>query len=507
MCKQVFSLIIVALTTVFSQTVILQSTNQNLTKELVSAGSNIMIVTVPAKEEVPHVKWSQPPIETDPNVDMPPVFCGWDEPARSTEQSGQRRWWRMDADDFRCLGPIPITRIRWWGGYKAWTQPEPPESQPTAWHIGFWANQVEALEPNQLYPERLVWSLEIPAERIHLEPVGLNEFPQQWPEMCFVYEVHLEPEEWFHQAEFDSNEDVFWVSITAIYAVDAEPVNQWGWTTRPHLWCNGAVMPAIMGEWPTYNERLFPGRIIPIENSLMCGQNQSYDLCFELLTEQPWVKWDSPFTHLREWPHYEDKVSMGTEDQQGQLQISQQVTDDWPCELDSQAIAVAWYGSYVGYGYEPAKCITVQEPRRPDYFLLSIWTDAPADANVPFGHPGQKVWQYKAVAYDEVMVGYDKNPQGEPNEAVFRYSVRLPEENWFQQESLDQTYWFSVVAAYKEPADDVTYRWSWTNHIRTFGNGALAEHFDDKATIWEQLLDQTDRSADMSFILFTCHQD
>jgi hypothetical protein len=97
---------------------------------------------VPGEGPIPHIKWSQPPIERDPNMDTPPVFCGWDEPARSTEQTGLRRQWRMDADDFRCLGPIPITRIRWWGGYKAWTLPEPPESQPMAWHIGFWANQV-----------------------------------------------------------------------------------------------------------------------------------------------------------------------------------------------------------------------------------------------------------------------------------------------------------------------------------------------------------------------------
>ncbi|HUV65657.1 MAG TPA: GEVED domain-containing protein, partial [Sedimentisphaerales bacterium] len=92
---------------------------------------------VPAEEQVPHVKWSQPPIEIDPKLEEAPIFCGWSEPARTTEQTGERRQWRMDADDFRRLGPIPVTRIRWWGGYKAWTLPDPPESQPMAWHIGF----------------------------------------------------------------------------------------------------------------------------------------------------------------------------------------------------------------------------------------------------------------------------------------------------------------------------------------------------------------------------------
>jgi len=458
---------------------------------------------MPGEDEEPHVKWSQPPIEINPNVEQAPIFCGWDEPARSTEQSGQRRQWRMDADDFRCLGPIPITRIRWWGGYKAWTQPEPPESQPTAWHIGFWANNVEGLEPNQLYPERLVWTLEVAAERIHLEPVGLEEFPQQPLDMCFVYEVCLEPEEWFHQAEFESNEDVFWISITAIYPTDAKQVNMWGWTTRPHLWGNGAVMPAIMSEWPTYDERLFPGRITPIENSLMCGLNQAYDLCFELLTEQPWVKLGQHFTGIREWPGYGDDKSMALEQDQGELFISRQVADDWPCERQDPVTAIVWNGSYIGYGYEACKCEQLPEPRKPDYFLLFIRANAPGADAERENYPSEKIWEYVAYDYDEVLVGYDRNPEGEPNEPVFRYSVRLPKEAWFQQEHLDQVYWFSVVAVYRARSDEIEYPWGWTNRLHTFGSTTLSLSFTDEGLVREPLYAQTGELVDMSFTLFT----
>jgi hypothetical protein len=459
---------------------------------------------VPGEEEVPHIKWSQPPIEIDPNVDIPPVFCGWDEPARSTKQTGQIRQWRMDADDFRCLGPIPITRIRWWGGYKAWTLPELPESQPEAWHIGFWANQVEGLEPDQLYLERLVWSVEIPNERVHREPVGLTEFPQQLTEMCFTYEVQLEPQEWFHQAEFESNDDVFWISITAIYPADAQQVNQWGWMTRPHIWGNGAVMPSIIGEWPTFDERLFPGRIYPIENSLLCGQNQAYDLCFELLTEQPWVKWDLPFTNLREWPHYEDHESYAIEDPNGELLIGQRVSDDWLCERQNPVIAAAWNGSYMGYGYEACTCENSTKPISPDYFILTLWTNAPADADIPNEHPGPKVWEYEATEFDEVLVGFDKHPQGEPNEAVFRYMVRLPEDAWFQQEAPDQIYWFSIIAVYKgTAADTIIYPWAWTNHRYAFGSTAMGLDFTDQGTQTNFLYDQTSERIDMSFTLYT----
>jgi uncharacterized delta-60 repeat protein len=104
---------------------------------------------------LPSLMWSQPPIEINPNVEQASIFCGWDEPARSTEQTGQKRQWRMDADEFRCLGPIPVTAIRWWGGYKAWSSSEPPVSQPEAWHIGFWANQIEGISREESFPELL----------------------------------------------------------------------------------------------------------------------------------------------------------------------------------------------------------------------------------------------------------------------------------------------------------------------------------------------------------------
>jgi len=450
----------------------------------------------------PFLIWSRPPIEIEPNVDMPPVFCGWSEPARSTEQIGNRRQWRMDADDFRRIGPIPVTRIRWWGGYKAWTSPEPPESQPIAWHIGFWANQIEGIDQREVFPERMVWSLEIPAERIHFEPVGHIEFPQKQPDMCFLYEVLLEPEEWFHQVAYESNEDIFWISITAIYPADVEAKNLWGWITRPHLWGNGAVMPAIMGEWPTYDERLFPGRIYPIENSLLCGWNQAYDMCFELLTEHPWGKWDQSFMGLRDWPYSEDQVSFAIDDEVGNIQVERRVADDWLCERIDPVVAISWQGSYIGYGYEAYNCDQVEEPRRPDYFILSL--RMPTNVSAQDGNPGELVWEYLAYDYDEVLVGYDRNPEGQPNESVFRYSVRLPEDAWFRQENLGQTYWFSVVAVYRARLDEIQHPWGWTNRPHMFGSTAISITRD--GSVPEPVYDQAGEPVDMSFTLSTVPQ-
>jgi hypothetical protein len=270
-------------------------------------------------------------------------------------------------------------------------------------------------------------------------------------------------------------------------------------------------------------EALAPGLVLdphkndtmPIEYEDFCDRNQDpdlielrgFDMSFELLTEEPWVKWDLPFTGLREWPHYEDEESLATEDPQGHLDIRRRVADDWFCERPDPVIAVAWHGSYIGHGYEACKCPEPMpaEPRRPDYFLLNIWADAPADAQVPFNRPGDIIWQYKAYEYDEVLVGFDKHPQGEPNEPVFRYSVRLPKGNWFWQEDLEQKYWFSVVAVYKVPANVLAYRWGWTNHWYMFDGNAVAEPADTQGAVWQQLHDQADEPVDMSFMLFTCH--
>jgi len=409
----------------------------------------------------------------------------------------------MDADDFRRLGPIPVTRIRWWGGYKAWTLPDPPESQPIAWHIGFWANQIEGIDQNEAFPERMVWSLEIPAERIHFEPVGHIEFPQKQPDMCFLYEVLLEPEEWFHMGGFESNEDIFWISITAIYPADVEAKNMWGWITRPHLWGNGAVMPAIMGDWPTYDERLFPGRIYPIENSLLCGWNQRYDMCFELLTEHPWGKWDQPFMSLRDWPYSsEDQISFAIDDEVGNLQIERRMADDWLCYRIDPVLAISWQGSYIGYRYEAYNCDQIEEPRRPDYFILSL--QMPTDVPAQDGNPGEVVWEYFAYDYDEFLVGYDRNPEGQPNESVFRYSVRLPEDAWFRQEHPDQIYWFSVVAVYRARLDEIQHPWGWTNRPHMFGSTAISITRD--GFVPEPVYDQTGEPVDMSFTFFTAPQ-
>ncbi|UCD51066.1 MAG: hypothetical protein JSW27_00235 [Phycisphaerales bacterium] len=464
---------------------------------------SLVVVALGPQPAMSQVTWSQPPLEIDPNIGSTPLLCGSNESARSTQYEGARRNWRMDADDFRCSGPMPVTAIRWWGGYKGWQSAEPPLSpQPAAWHIGFWANLVEGLDPNALFPERLVWSVEIPSERVQSQAVGLDGLAGPFPEMCFAYEVGLEPEEWFHQGEFPTHEGLFWISITAIYPTAAEPKHMWGWHTRPQLWGRGAVMPAIMGEWPDPEERLFPGRIYPIENALQCGDTRACDMCFELRTAESWVHHDQPFTGLRNSPGVAGHRSAAVRFDPCDPMVIEQVVDDWTCNGVAPIMAVAWHGSYLGHEFGACGCEAGAEPRRPEGFLFRLWSDGTPRDPTSGGYPARQIWEYEVFEYDEVQVGYARNGEGRPVEPVFRYAAQLPEPVQFQPEAPGSVYWLAIVAIFNVPVDDLPYAWCWTDHPHTLGMGARTMDATHPMPRWTELVDAGREAVDMSFTLY-----
>jgi len=471
-----------------------------LASAAVSPGNSILNITVPADIEPFHLKWSQPPIQIDPNLDpnnAPPIFCGWHEPARSTENTGQKRQWRMTVDDFHCLGHIPVTRLRWWGTYKAWRHEELPESLPEMWHLGFWSRIEDSGDPNEMFPERLMWSVEIPPERVAMRPAGLVEYSNREPEVCFECDLVLEPHEWFWPSHFPARGDIFWLGITAVYPVDAVPSNQWGWLTRPQAWRDGALNPAILSDWPNQDERLFPGRIYPITIQRDCPTDEVYDMAFGLFTEFPWGNWDQPLVDLRQWPWVADKESLRYEpNEPDEPVLIREVADDWIYEGDDPVIALSWQGSYSGYGYEAGRCENLPAPRRPDYFQLQILAD---DGN----QPGDLLWDYPAFVYDEVMVNVDRRSAGEPNEAVFRYSVRLDREHTFDRAEPDQHLWFKVVAVYQDLPDHVPYPWGWTTRDHIHDSAALSRDMQESMPAWRLLRSSVSQPVDMSFTFYT----
>ncbi len=508
-----------------------------------------MVQFTVAQNEVGHLKWSQPPVETDPVLGSP-IYCGWDEPSLHTATSAAASPWKVVADDFRCLGSMPITSIRWWGSYNNWSGSTLPANKPIAWRIAFWSNTPADSSINFSRPGRLLWQVEVSADRVYQARAGIDSFPDKPSDTCFQYYVQLSSDEYFWQNQFidaagaDPGQHIFWISISAIYT--SSLANPWGWKTRPRHWMDNAVKLELTVSAVQLGLVVDSSTVKTITSSAICSRLEGYDTAFELETDPNYIKWEQQFTGIRSWRHYEDEESMALEDQAGVVQIRRLVADNWKCLGRNPITAIAWWGSYIGYRYQACQCgSTTGAPKQsmPDYFLLSIWTDEPdTNLNNPrdFSHPGQKVWEYKASEYDEVLVGYDKYPEtmlaGLPDsiplasselsalsvghEPVFRYSVQLPQENWFCQEVENQIYWLNIIAVYKN-TQTINFPWGWTNHEGTPWTSAsmnsdavVGDPIGSSRWVWQELYDQLNLSEDMSFVLFTepgcfpcCHED
>ena len=223
-----------------------------------------------------------------------------------------------------------------------------------------------------------------------------------------------------------------------------------------------------------------------------------------------WNELRYPAGHPYEGNSIDLAFKITTEEEETEFYIDRLVADDWPCDQNTPITAAVWWGSYIGYRY--AACdITgpwMPLPVPPDYFWLTVWDDVPAGVDLPYSHPNDIIWEYKAYDYDEVLVGYDKHPENpdpiDPcREPVFRYSVRLPQDEWFLQDANNGIYWFSVVAVYGENVPN--YDWGWTNHKHVYNDDTVEGYYDPPGGwYWYELYDQTGlNSVDMSFILFT----
>ncbi len=453
---------------------------------------DLAFVVKTIKPPVPHLKWSQPPIEIDPSAEVP-TYCGWDEPSWRN-YTGQPIWfddwdcgtqchgnadcllegdpktgyyyvgaadlsilltswqtsypdsnnydagadfnrdlsvnfedldiltewwhvieppygpgvpndcpvgsmddlWKVAADDFRCLGSMPVTSIHWWGSYSGgWEGQEAPAFAPIGWRIGFWSNVAEDLnEPNSFSrPEKLLWQIEVDVDEVDETLVGQDYFPQY--DTCFQYYVDLGPNEVFHQGDFiDSTEDnIYWLSIAAVYPNGVAHVDYpWGWKTRPRHWMDDAVT-FVMNETPQIDMTLDPcgSSMTPIKDSTF-GVVESYDMTFELDTDPNYIKWEQAYGGIRYWEYYEDEKSMANPN------INRLVADDWLCERRTPVTAIVWWGSYIDYAYEACQSQVMTPPVKPDYFKLNIWTDVPSGSStVAAGSSNGYVYVYDRV--------------------------------------------------------------------------------------------------------------
>jgi hypothetical protein len=399
------------------------------------------------------------------------------------------------ADDYECTFTGPVTAIDLWGSFYADTLPGGDPGN-LAFTLSIREDIPVSSRTSYSMPGKILWTKTFekgqfsvsqePAseQQPYYSPCG-PDYIKYGPKRAFKYSFTISPSEAFIQTGSTTNPVVYWLSVQAKISHLPPTTIRFGWKTSATTWGDDAV-------WAQAEE--------PYSGT--------------------WQKLGYPSSH----PRYKQPTALAftitTSDQSTTEVVDRQVADDWQCEQPSPVIAATWWGSYRGYTAHPCQCGTLPEPVRPDYFLLTIWSDVPqSDPNDPqdFSHPGQQLWQYKAYQYSEVAVGADKQPEDhaadEGREVVYRYSVKLPTESRFTETQAGNIYWFSVVAVYIYPKT-ANYEWGWTNHEHAFNDDAVSNtpiHIvPGNLTVaavnqflsWQPLNDQTGASEDMSFVLF-----
>ncbi len=502
--------------------------------------TEVYIELPPEKPEVKHLKWSQPPIEVDPMLEDP-EYCGWNEESWIQEPCESIPW-NSVADDFRCIGSMPISSIHFWGSFIGWDFYNPPLIRPTEWEFRFYANTPAPddpqVDPNYSHPSELLWKVIVPDDRVFTEWKGYDYYPNMPFETCFQHYVDLEPEEYFWQNEYleDTNDDVFWLGIRAIYPGDVDIEYPWGWKTRPESWMDDAVH----YECHAVSADLVICRYWPIEEPIF---GLSFDAAFELDTDPNYIKWEQPFTGIRDWQHYEDILSMATIDQWTEqitkwsqkpdledinsLDVDatieqtwkpQVLADDFMCEATGPITQIDVWGSW--YHDHPP----FMDPWAVT-FTLSIHADLPIghpENPNPYSIPGDLLWQkeflpgqFDSWLYEITEEGWfvpcaeppAYDPVADHNCYIYNFFIDASEA--FHQEQ-GNIYWLDVQAQplfWPECPEPV--RFGWKNSYMEWNDDAVwAVGEDPPLGQWNELRypsghPRAGESIDLAFAIYT----
>ena len=469
-------------------------------------------IVIPGKPPLEHLKWSQPPIEYAPGSKTP-LFCGWDEPAYAYKPFWySTASWKLVADDFRCVGEMPVTSVHWWGSYTGWDGGSPPSVAPDSWRIGFWSNVPADSRYAFSRPGELLWLIDVKGDDVEEEVVGMDEFPQMPSDTCFQYNVTLEPQQYFWQSQYadsGSKDNIFWISITAYYSGNAEPRNAWGWKTRPQPWMDGAVSAEFQRSNLNAGYSLDPAQVEPITNALVCERLDMYDMAFELDTDPDYIKWEQAFTGIREWPHYEDEQSLAVGGGSGasakwaqgpdtsstgvDVDATSDMPPTWPqqiCADDFQCTTTgpitgitlwgSWYHDILPGG--DAENVT---------FTLSIRADISADRSTTgYSMPGEVLWrkEFRRGQFTVEPVEGDAESYYSPaNQAfernnhlmVYKYVFDIDPSEAFRQSGTEKeptVYWLVAQAEVIHAPGSVATRFGWKTSL---------DHWNDDA-VWAQ---------------------
>lgn len=351
------------------------------------------------------------------------------------------------ADDFQCSTTGAITDITLWGAWYNDVLPGDDETDVT--FMLSIRSDISSSKggPGGNRPGEVLWSKEFKPGAFGVEPVNTRTqgfycpanatFAEENHRGIYKYSFEIDAAEAFEQQGSSKSPVVYWLCVQAdLVHSPGNIATRFGWLASTDLWNGSAVW--ARGHEPyngSWDELAYPKGH---------GSNGSpLDLAFEIETE--------------------------TEGAGSNLRYYRLVADDWQSNGQDVVTGLIWWGSYIGYGYQVCQCQQAEAPKRPDYFLLSIWTDEAAIDSAGYGHPGQKVWEVRAEDFEEVLVGFDQYAGTSDGdlvdiEPVYRYTVVLPEDDWFCPDNGQAVYWLSIAAVF-EDTETATYSWGWTNHI------------------------------------------
>lgn len=477
-----------------------------------------------------YFKWAQPPIEYDPYAPTP-VYCGWDEPSYVVLQGSYtgsytpRTPWKIVADDFRCIGSMPVTSVHWWGSYTGWSQSSYPATRPVAWLIGFWSNVPANVDAAFSHPGKLLQVAYVPANQIAETWVGSDRFPSKPDDACFKYAAQLRSDQYFYQEQFldVTNDNVFWLSVLAVYQGTGAPSYPWGWKTRPAHWLDDAVTLSLTTSSVGVGLEPSTSTMRPAEDSAVCLPGESYDMAFALDTDPQYVKWDQPFTGLRDWAHYEDQVSIASlgggaggavekwkqepdltgtgvdvdaTDDRPRTWPPQVLADDFQCTTPGPLTGIDIWGSWFSDILSDNDAANVE-------FVLSLHKDVPA-ATSPTGYslPGTILWTKTYPAQTFTVTKYDTEVQPfyspcngfylrNNHREVYKYTFQVPEQEAYLQEGTAQqpvVYWLSVQARLLHKVGTIPTRWGWKTSTKEWNDTAVyAQDVFPNAPAWQKL--------------------
>ena len=228
-----------------------------------------------------YVKYSQPPVERDEGL-----IYGWDVVSLYNPET-----WigPVVADDWLCTDRRPVTDLHWWGSFKGWSGRRLPSTLPRAFHIGIWKDVPASADGSiPSHPGVLVWQHVCDKWVWNFAGYDLDprcqdpDWPCELEEACFQFNQLLSEPEWFWQDPLDGQQ-VYWISIAAMYEPGIQPQFPWGWKTRPHIFNDDAVRITDFGGPLPWQEDV---TTVNGFNEIQFPAGVSWDMAFELTTNE-----------------------------------------------------------------------------------------------------------------------------------------------------------------------------------------------------------------------------